>query len=243
MGRDSVAWADLRAAIRRIERRGTAFGKTVVTTGDAAFDGHFSDGGLARAACHEIAGDAAAGFAAGLAGRALTAGGYLFWCQSDAGFQRHGGLYGPGLASFDITAERCLHVRARNEQDLLWSIEEIARSPAAACIVAEVASLDLSSSRRLQLAVEAGGGILLLLRRGRRNPAPVATATRFDVQPVAMNHETVWQTMLWRAKGSAPGSWRLIWQPSDKGGRFQSLHDQGRQNLHHDRQFERIASN
>lgn len=215
MGSNTATLGELQAAIRRIERGGVAFDKAVVTSGYAPFDRHLPGGGLIRAACHEIGGVAASGLAAGLAGRALMAGGQLFWCQSDAGIRHHGGLYGPGLAHYGISPERCLHIRAPDDKALLWAVEEIARSKATACVVAETNKLDLLNSRRLQLAAEAGGGIVLLVRTGPRDLQPLAAATRMEATPCIIAGQAVWRVELWRAKGAAPGVWNFIWQKGD----------------------------
>ena len=78
-----------------------------------------------------------------------------------------------------------------------------------ACSVAEIGRLDLLLSRRLQLAVEAGGGAGLVLRP-EPDPAPNASLTRWRAEPLAADG-IFWRLILWRARGGAPGVWPVRW--------------------------------
>ena len=93
---------------------------------------------------------------------------------------------------------------------MLWSFEEALRCRGVACAVAEIDRLDLLASRRLQLAVEAGGGVGLVLRP-EPDPAPNAALTRWRAEPVAAVDGIFWRLILWRAKGGAPGVWPVRW--------------------------------
>jgi protein ImuA len=85
----------------------------------------------------------------------------VLWAGSFAA----GDLYAPGLRAFGLDPARLILCRARRRADLLWAMEEALRCPALAAVVAEVDGLDLTASRRLQLAAEAGGVTGFLLRR------------------------------------------------------------------------------
>ena len=60
-------------------------------------------------------------------------------------------------------------VRATRPADLLWAMEEGLRTPGIGAVLGEIRQLDLTASRRLQLAAESGGGVGLVL-------SPVETA-------------------------------------------------------------------
>ena len=121
-----------------------------------------------------------------------------------------GELYGPGLARFGLEPERLILVRCADEGEVLWSFQEALRCRGVACAVAEIDRLDLLASRRLQLAVEAGGGAGLVLRT-HADPAPNAALTRWRAEPVARVDGSFWRLILWRAKGGAPGVWSVRW--------------------------------
>src|SRR5271170_7408222 len=147
----AIALAALQDRIRRIER-GEALRHGVLPFGVAAIDRALPGGGLAQGALHELHGAgadeedgaAAAGFAAGIAGR-LDAG-IVLWCL------KHGDLYGPGLAEHGLDPARIVTVRAARDDDILWALEEGLRAPGVAAVIGEIGRLPMVAGRRLQLA-------------------------------------------------------------------------------------------
>jgi protein ImuA len=85
-------------------------------------------------------------------------------------------LYGPGLLAHGLDPARLVLVTAPRDDAILWAVEEGLRTPGLAAVVGEVARLPMVAGRRLQLAAERSGVILLLLRRWRN--AAVAAAER-----------------------------------------------------------------
>jgi len=185
---------DLQERIRRIERpNGGRHG--VLPFGIAAIDRALPGGGLALDAMHEILGAgpdeedgaAAAGFAAGIAGR--LGDGLVLWCLKQCD------LYGPGLAEHGLDPARIVIVRAARDDDLLWALEEGLRAASSsgsiAAVVGEIGRLPMVASRRLQLAAERAGVPALLLRRWRtgaeaaaERTRPSAAVTRWRVAPL-----------------------------------------------------------
>jgi protein ImuA len=178
--------------------------------------------GLSLAALHEIAGVGTSGFTAALAGRiARQRSGLVVWCQHRRRMLDEGALYGPGLAAFGLAAERFLRVDAGDDGETLWAMEEALRSPAAAVVVAEVETIDLFRTRRLQLAAEVGGGAGLLLRPARPRLEPSAAVTRWRVRPVFRPSPwpgelgpLAWNAELWRIKGGVPSSFEVCFDES-----------------------------
>jgi protein ImuA len=177
-------------------------------------------GGLPVACLHEIAAaaaadGAAAGFAATLLARLAAAEGErsrpVFWCAAGDG------LYGPGLAGYGLDGRRLALVRGRSDADLLWAMEESLRSGAVAAVLGEVHEADLTASRRLQLAAEAGRATALLLRPAQAKTAPSAavTAWRIAAAPSAPALHGIgaerWRVMLVRCRGGVPREWLLEW--------------------------------
>ncbi|MEQ9811481.1 MAG: hypothetical protein RLO50_01775 [Azospirillaceae bacterium] len=147
--------AVLKARIARIERGG-ARRWPAVSLGLEAVDGWLPDGGLRQGALHEVMGapDQAAslGFLAGLAARCAAARrGPVLWIVP------HLALYPPGLAAIGLGPERLILATVRQAQARLWALEEAARTPALGAAVADLADLDLTAGRRLQLAAEESG--------------------------------------------------------------------------------------
>ena len=210
------AWLDgLRAQVRAIEGGGTELGREVARLG-GPLDRTLPWRGLPYRSLHEVAGEAAGGFAAALAGRFAARGGVVVWCQTEATERRTGALYGPGLRRFGLDWRRVVLVRAQDEREVLWAMEEALRSPAVACAVAELAHVDLLTSRRLQLAAESGRGAGIAVRAGAVDPAPNAALTRWRADPAACGGRTGadrlgWRLMLWRCRGGVPGNLTVTW--------------------------------
>jgi protein ImuA len=178
----------LQDRIRRIER-GSGLRHGVLPFRVTAIDRALPGGGLALGALHEIQGvgadeedcAAAAGFAAGIAGRlpGENGPGLVLWCL------KRGDLYGPGLAAHGLDPARIVVVRTPRDDDILWALEEGLRNPGSlggiAAVVGEVGRLPMVAGRRLQLAAERSGVTALLLRRWRTGGEAAAERTRPSV--------------------------------------------------------------
>ena len=144
------------------------------------------EGGLALGALHEVAGGAdgavdgaaAALFAAGIVART---GGIVLWCVTRPD------LFAPALSQAGLDPDRVIHVEAGDERTVLACCEEGLRHGGLGGVVAEVARLSMTASRRLQLAAETSGTIGIALRRWRRATEaadfgqPTASVTRWRV--------------------------------------------------------------
>lgn len=227
--------------------------------GVSEIDAHLPWGGLAAGAVHEILdGDgrnssqgiknktkypvrpkfgeglngAVTAFAAGLAGRAqnLRAAPVIWIAPRIPGRES---LYGPGLLEFGLDPAHLIAVRVPSNSDFtataLWVMEEALRAPAIGMVCAEIEEMDLTASRRLQLAAESGGGLGLLLRPAPRNSGesslpPTACISRWQISsrpgapadapwlPARLPGRPRWQTELLRARGGRPKTWQLEWR-------------------------------
>ena len=172
----------------RIQRIGAAPAETrpVLAFGIEEIDQVLPGGGLARGALHEVAGggngavhgSAAAIFAAGIAARAR---GKVLWCVTRQD------LFAPAVAQAGLAAGRVIYVECGDEKTLLACFEEGLRHSGLGAVVAEVARLSMTASRRLQLAAESSGAIGIAIRRWRRPTdaadfgQPTAAVTRWRV--------------------------------------------------------------
>ena len=231
----------------------------ILPFGMTEIDEHLPWGGLATGAVHEILdgdssnnsqkteiktkypvhqnpGDglngAVTAFVAALAGRAQRArAAPVIWIAP-----RHPGresLYGPGLLEFGLDPAALVVVRVPSNSDFtataLWAMEEALRAPSVGLVCAEIEEMDLTTSRRLQLAAETSGGLGLLLRRapatGRENVLPpTASVSRWRITsrpgspaeaawlPARLPGQPRWQVELLRARGGQPRSWQLEWR-------------------------------
>lgn len=115
-----------------------------------------------------------------------------------------------GLSQLGLDHRRLTVVQTRHHDDQLWAAEEALRELGHGAVVAEIDKVDLTESRRLQLAAEGSGAIGFLLRRDR---SPIASLTRWHIMP-ARSPDCLprWQLSLERCRGAeAGGTWRLSW--------------------------------
>jgi protein ImuA len=160
--------AALRERIRCLEG-GARHRRAVLPFGIKAIDERLSEGGLALGALHEVAGGgngaidgaAAALFAAGIAARTR---GRVLWCVTRQD------LFAPAIASAGLAPDRVIFVEAEDEKSVLACFEEGLRhgglhGGGLGAVVAEVARLSMTASRRLQLAAEGSGAIGIAIRR------------------------------------------------------------------------------
>ena len=176
---------ELRERIQRLEGAVTRR-RTVLSFGVKEIDRRLPEGGLALAALHEVAGGgngavdgaAAALFAAGIAARTR---GQVLWCVTRKD------LFAPALAQAGLLPDRVIYVEASDEKSVLACFEEGLRHGGLGAVVAEVARLSMTASRRLQLAAEGSGSIGIAIRRWRRQAEaadfgqPTASVTRWRV--------------------------------------------------------------
>lgn len=190
--RPEPAIESLRAQIEKIEGRSRR-AKSVLPFGIADIDSRLPGGGLALGALHEVAGGgngaidgaAAALFAAGIAARTR---GKVLWVITRPD------LFAPALAQAGLAPDRVIYVEAGNDKTVLACIEEGLRHGGLGAVVGEVARLDMTASRRLQLCAEESGTIGVALRRWRRQteaadfgqPTAASTRWRVSVMPSAV---------------------------------------------------------
>jgi protein ImuA len=191
-----------------------------VSLGLPELDRHLPWGGLPRAVLHEVAGAgadreqgaAAAGFAALWLAR-LQDQGPVLWIVR-AGSRKAIDLHAHGLHQQRLDPKRLILVAARRDDEALWAMEEGLKAKSLGAVLSEVEKLDLTASRRLQLAAETGGVTAFVLRRWRvmeralRDAAqPIAAVTRWRVAALPARSEICWQVELARCRGGRPNTW------------------------------------
>jgi protein ImuA len=199
----------------------------------AELDDRLADRGLDGAALHEIApaapalSDEAAAtlFVAGIAARmAAMTDARVLWVVSRFD------LYAPGLEQVGLSPERLIFAEGREDRDVLALMEDGLRHGALAAVVGEVRRADMTASRRLQLAADAGKTPAFLSRRWRRQGVcPLtelsAASTRWRVAcapsarlPASGVGRPRWTVELVRQRGSNPFS--LLLEACDDTGRL-----------------------
>lgn len=229
----------LREELRKIERGGWS-GKTgkSIALGLPEVDRLLSDEtspGLRQGCLHEFAGEGAEAFAAILSGRLQ---GPVLWCADAlAGSE----LYPPGLAAFGLDYRRLIVARCRKPQEILAAMEDGLRCRALAAVVGELSTaVDLTASRRLQLAAESSGVTGFLVQSAWRDQivkgsfsgsrkgtgtgrfgqalqvkAPSAAFSRWSVGAAKNSGNApssmTWRLSLHRCRNGGSGAWTVKW--------------------------------
>ena len=143
----------------------------------------------------------------------------VLWVTRQRGLYEAGALSGRGLADLGADPGRFLLAAGRTDADVLWALEEAARSGAVALAVGEVAGADLKATQRLALAAREHGVPILLLRSAREL-APSAARSRWRIaaapsaSPRLAPHapgRARWRVALEKGWRERPESWLLEW--------------------------------
>ena len=215
--------ASLRTRIAALERGpGAVLAPQRLSFGMSELDDRLPNRGLALGAVHEVFaggpavehGAAPALFAAGVLARRP---GLVVWIMARRD------LYPPALARAGLDPARIVFVEARH--GALRAMEESLRHPGLAGVACEhEGRLDLTASRRLQLAAEATDVLGFVLRRSRHfdDPAlsaPSAASTRWRITglpsrtprtcPASAARSGAWACCAAGARKPPASSWRL----------------------------------
>src|SRR2546423_2728682 len=179
------------------------------------------NGGPVRGALHEIAAadhrsiPAALGFL--LALTTLSGKACVLWPFAKTA-RAFGQPYAPGLCFLGLDPARIVFVRCATDRDCLWAMEEGLRLGGTAAVIgARAKAMDLTTSRRLQLAAEQANTPVFLLR-AYNDHAPSAAVTRWRVAPAPSARDQFgfyknarFRVALDYARGGKTGEWVMEW--------------------------------
>ena len=164
---------------------------------------------------------ASSGFIAGILSTLLKKGGATVWISSSHT------IFAPALVSFGINPAQIIFIRLRNRNQILWTIEEALKCEGLTTVVGEINSLDLTQSRRLQLATEQTGVTGFLLRTQPQILNTTASTCRWQIQPLQSETEDGLpgvgfprlKVELLKVRNGRTGKWELEWN----NGRFNEV--------------------
>ena len=156
---------------------------------------------------------ASSGFIAGILSTLLQKGGAALWISLSHT------IFPPALVSFGINPAQLIFIRLRKPKEILWTIEEALKCEGLTAVIGEINSLDLTQSRRLQLATEQSGVTGFLLRTQQRTLNTTACTCRWQIHPLQSETEDGlpgvgfprWNVELLKVRNGKPGSWQLEW--------------------------------
>ena len=188
--------------------------------GLGALESSFPNGVFPTGAIHEMICPtqehtaATAGLLGGILQSLMEHGGVCLWI----GIRRT--IFPPAFSRFNVAPDRVIFIDAKQEQEVLWVMEQGLKCEGIAAVVAEVKEISIIQSRRLQLAVETSKVTGFLLRDDPRKLGANTCVARWEVSPLPSKLEEGlpgvgyprWQVNLLRVRNGNPGSWKLEWQ-------------------------------
>jgi len=167
--------------------------------------------------------DAAAtsGFIAALLREQMKNGGICVWISLS------GSVFPAALPAFGVDAGRVIFVNIQKEKDALWVMEEALKCEQLSAVVGEIKNIDLTASRRLQLAVERSRINGFVLRYATHKLNPIASVSKWRITSVASNVENgmpgvgfpMWNVELLKIRNGKTGSWKVEFAE----GRFKAI--------------------
>lgn len=144
-------------------------------------------------------------------------------------------LFPASLRTFNVDPERIIFMDVSKEQDVLWIMEEALKCNGLSAVVAEINTLNLTDSRRLQLAVEKNGVTGFILRKDERKAVSNIATARWRITPLPSDTGDDmpgigyprWNVELLKVRSGNPGSWVLEWA----GDKFLSVDSETKQDF------------
>lgn len=128
-------------------------------------------------------------------------------------------IYPVSLQMFNVNPEQIIFIDVKTEKEALWVTEEALKCEGLTAVVAEINSLNLIESRRLQLAVEESGVTGFIIRKDEHKALATSATARWKVFPIPSETETGmpgvgfprWKVKLIKVRNGSPGNWNIEW--------------------------------
>lgn len=131
-------------------------------------------------------------------------------------------LFPPSLSNYGLKPHQVLTIEVQRQKDVMWVMEESLKCPALTAVIGEVAQLDFTASRRLQLAVEQSNVTGFVLQTTQKKVNTTACVARWSIEPAIS--ESVgdlpgvgfpkWKVELHKVRNGRAGIWHVHWANS-----------------------------
>lgn len=152
------------------------------------------------------------GFVAGLLSQLTKQGSPCLWLGADH-------IFPPALSAFHLAPEKVIFINAKRPLDALWVMEQALKCDRLAAVVGLIKDIDLTASRRLQLAVEQSNVTGLVIREHTKVPNTIASFSRWRIS--SLPSEAIegmpgvgvprWNVELLKVRNGKPGTWQVEW--------------------------------
>jgi protein ImuA len=181
---------------------------------DAFPNGCFPSGAIHEFLCAGAEqASASYGFIAGILSVLMRDGGVCLWISSSTA------VFPPAFTFFGVDPGKIIFVNLKKEKEILWALEEALRCNGLAAVIGEVAGLNFTDSRRLQLAVEQSRVTGFVLRRNPSKNTTTASVARWQITaiPSFLSNGMPgigfprWHVELLKIRNGKPGNWQVEW--------------------------------
>lgn len=127
-------------------------------------------------------------------------------------------IFPPALKLFGAEPDKIIFIHVKKEQESLWVMEEALKCEGLAAVIAEIAEINFTASRRLQLAVEQSRVTGFIIRNHPLKTHSNACTARWKISswPSENNLPGIgfprWSIELLKIKNGKPGSWQMEWR-------------------------------
>jgi len=150
------------------------------------------------------------GFVSYVIGQLMQGTGISIWISSSQN------VFPPSLKHFSIDPDKIVFIRVHKESELLWVMEEALKCEGIRAVVCDVSFLDMTSSRRFQLAVEKSGVTGFIVRSSAKENINACVA-RWKITSLASDPFSKlpgvgfprWNIELLRIRNGKPGEWQM----------------------------------
>ena len=154
---------------------------------------------------------AAKGFICHIISELMKRNGICIWINSVEN------VFPPALKLFGVDPGRIVFINVKRQKEILWVMEEALKCDGLAAVVGEIAEINFTETRRLQLAVEKSRVTGFIIRNKPRGINITACISRWKISHIPSelkkNFPGVgfprWNIELLKIRNGKPGSWKM----------------------------------
>ena len=186
-----------------------------IYTGLTSIDSSFPHGCFPTGSLHEFINScdedaaAASGFVSFLLKKLMKKNGVCIW----TGLQQN--IFAAALPAYGIAADKVIFVKVQREREVLWVMEEALKCSSLAAVIGQVNNIDITASRRLQLATEKSQVTGFVLRQQAKSP--IASVAKWRITSLPGKTEDGmpgvgfprWNVELLKIRNGKTGTWQI----------------------------------
>ena len=126
-------------------------------------------------------------------------------------------VFPPALKLFGVNPDKIVFIHVKRQKEILWVMEEALKCDGLAAVVGEIAEINFTETRRLQLAVEKSQVTGFIIRNKPRSINITACVSRWKISQIPSELKKNlpgvgfprWDIELLKIRNGKPGSWKI----------------------------------